>query len=576
MQPLGVTPDVRLETAGDAITSGRSTGDRLVRGGAIGRVEPLPADNSALLRDYRSHRNSSTRAESGQRRFSAGGENLLSGFLPARVSGAECPSTRSVYSSTAASRRTTELKTTPGQSVTEVEGGHYRDIAADSLHAQLRALDFFDISASARAHLLAEAASPSVPVLRALSSFARTVPATHEVNTLAGRRQGQSARIVRTQTATGAQAAQEESVKFLGSGAIPFSAFPREEERQRSTKAAAPMKLEHSRMLSPRLFSNADVRPTSESGFSTRPAAVLQPSESSKAKLHEVTRFIGDAPLVSAGEQSRSERLNQQPGQVENWDCIVRRTRGDKSATATKRRDEQEEHRYDTAASMASGQSWSRANAGFTGRIGRQQQQQIVLAGKEFWLKGSGAADRKDPRRAQYAGGECQEESSSNQQHYESLPSSPVFTRCMPAGGRKEAAVAGCVGTGGADCLCGGALCLYRSAVSGVVYDKSGQKWTARWNEDGRQHKRTFAAAKYGFLTAKLKAEACRGEARERTARSKHEALHRQQESLAHRLGLFSATRSGGNPSQPHVCTERRSSATPAAPTVEEQEEVRS
>ncbi|KAL8453557.1 hypothetical protein Emag_001776 [Eimeria magna] len=54
---------------------------------------------------------------------------------------------------------------------------------------------------------------------------------------------------------------------------------------------------------------------------------------------------------------------------------------------------------------------------------------------------------------------------------------------------------------------------LYRSTISGVVYDKSGQKWTARWSEYGRQHKKTFATAKYGFLHAKKRAEACRLEA---------------------------------------------------------------
>ncbi|CBZ50671.1 unnamed protein product [Neospora caninum Liverpool] len=87
----------------------------------------------------------------------------------------------------------------------------------------------------------------------------------------------------------------------------------------------------------------------------------------------------------------------------------------------------------------------------------------------------------------------------------------------------------GCRGSGGGDCRCGGPEtgCMYRSGVSGVVYDKSGQKWTARWNEDGKQHKRTFAAAKYGFLNAKMRAEACRGEARERAAARARQATER-------------------------------------------------
>ncbi|KFH08482.1 AP2 domain transcription factor AP2IV-5 [Toxoplasma gondii MAS] len=90
----------------------------------------------------------------------------------------------------------------------------------------------------------------------------------------------------------------------------------------------------------------------------------------------------------------------------------------------------------------------------------------------------------------------------------------------------------GCRGLGGGDCRCGGPEtgCLYRSGVSGVVYDKSGQKWTARWNEDGKQHKRTFAAAKYGFLNAKMRAEACRGEARERAAARARQATERSQQ----------------------------------------------
>ncbi|KEP64162.1 UNVERIFIED_CONTAM: AP2 domain transcription factor AP2IV-5 [Hammondia hammondi] len=89
----------------------------------------------------------------------------------------------------------------------------------------------------------------------------------------------------------------------------------------------------------------------------------------------------------------------------------------------------------------------------------------------------------------------------------------------------------GCRGLGGGDCRCGGPEtgCMYRSGVSGVVYDKSGQKWTARWNEDGKQHKRTFAAAKYGFLNAKMRAEACRGEARERAAARARQATERSQ-----------------------------------------------
>ncbi|PFH32358.1 AP2 domain transcription factor AP2IV-5 [Besnoitia besnoiti] len=90
----------------------------------------------------------------------------------------------------------------------------------------------------------------------------------------------------------------------------------------------------------------------------------------------------------------------------------------------------------------------------------------------------------------------------------------------------------GCRGLGGSDCRCGGpeAGCVYRSGVSGVVYDKSGQKWTARWNEDGKQHKRTFAAAKYGFLNAKMRAEACRGEARQRAAARALQAAERNQQ----------------------------------------------
>ena len=87
------------------------------------------------------------------------------------------------------------------------------------------------------------------------------------------------------------------------------------------------------------------------------------------------------------------------------------------------------------------------------------------------------------------------------------------------SGGGSYSSLAESLGAPEEDILGGGApggvntQLLYRSTISGVVYDKSGQKWTARWSEYGRQHKKTFATAKYGFLHAKKRAEACRLEA---------------------------------------------------------------
>lgn len=86
------------------------------------------------------------------------------------------------------------------------------------------------------------------------------------------------------------------------------------------------------------------------------------------------------------------------------------------------------------------------------------------------------------------------------------------------SGSGSYSSLAEALGTPDEDFLGGGpggvnAQLLYRSTISGVVYDKSGQKWTARWSEYGRQHKKTFATAKYGFLHAKKRAEACRLEA---------------------------------------------------------------
>ncbi|ESS33938.1 AP2 domain transcription factor AP2IX-7 [Toxoplasma gondii VEG] len=50
----------------------------------------------------------------------------------------------------------------------------------------------------------------------------------------------------------------------------------------------------------------------------------------------------------------------------------------------------------------------------------------------------------------------------------------------------------------------------FLSSVSGVVYDKGGEKWIARWSENGKPFKKTFAVGKHGFDAARKMAEDCR------------------------------------------------------------------
>ncbi|PHJ23845.1 ap2 domain transcription factor ap2ix-7 [Cystoisospora suis] len=50
----------------------------------------------------------------------------------------------------------------------------------------------------------------------------------------------------------------------------------------------------------------------------------------------------------------------------------------------------------------------------------------------------------------------------------------------------------------------------YLSPVPGVVFDRGGEKWIARWSENGRPFKKTFAVGKHGFDAAKRMAEESR------------------------------------------------------------------
>lgn len=50
----------------------------------------------------------------------------------------------------------------------------------------------------------------------------------------------------------------------------------------------------------------------------------------------------------------------------------------------------------------------------------------------------------------------------------------------------------------------------FLSPVPGVVYDRGGEKWIARWSENGRPFKKTFAVGKHGFDAAKRMAEESR------------------------------------------------------------------
>ncbi|CBZ51195.1 unnamed protein product [Neospora caninum Liverpool] len=50
----------------------------------------------------------------------------------------------------------------------------------------------------------------------------------------------------------------------------------------------------------------------------------------------------------------------------------------------------------------------------------------------------------------------------------------------------------------------------FLSSVSGVVYDKGGEKWIARWSENGKPFKKTFAVGKHGFEGARKMAEESR------------------------------------------------------------------